>query len=78
MSRNVVCVDSLSKQKAHPALVLFRRETTTALEMEHGCEAKGTWSLLRMMNDCVMQPLLTVSVSKGNKTSQAMVFFIAK
>ena len=27
-----------------------------------------------MLNDCVMQPLLTVSVSKGNKVKESMVF----
>ena len=74
MSRNVAYIDNLSKQKVYPALALFSREMTTPLEIEYGHEAKGTWSLLRMMNDYIMQPLLTASVSKGKKTSEAMIF----
>ena len=67
MSKNVACVDNISKKKSSPALALFIGEMTTALEFECGNEAKGTCPLLRMLNDCTMQPLLTVSMSKGNE-----------
>ena len=74
MSKNVACVDNLSKQKVSPALSLFSRGMTTALEFEYGNEAKGKWSLIRMLNDYVMQPLLTISVSNLNKVKDSMVF----
>ena len=51
MRRNVVHVDNLSKQKVSPALNLFRRTLTTALEDDHGDMAKGTWSFSRIFND---------------------------
>ena len=64
----------LSRQKVSPDLSLFSREMTTKLEFECGNEAKGKWSLLRMLNYCVMQPLLTISVSNLNKVKDSMVF----
>ena len=74
MPRNVACADSLKKQKVLPALALFSTNLTSALEKEYGNAAEGTCKLLRMMNDHVVQPLLTVSPQKGFKTKEAMVF----
>ena len=73
MSKNVAYIDNLIKKVSH-ALTFFSIEMTMALEFEYGNEAKGTWSLLRMLNDYVMQLLLTVSISKGNKVKDSMVF----
>ena len=75
MAKNAAYVDSLSKQKASPALALFSREMTTALDNEHKGLASGTSNFLKMINNCVMQPLLNVSLSKGYKIKEAMVFF---
>ena len=36
--------------------------------------AKGIWSFLRIFNDHMMQPLLTVSTSKGIKIKEALIF----
>ena len=44
------------------------------LEKEYGDLAKETYSLLRMFNDHIVQPLLTVSPSKGYTIKEAMVF----
>ena len=66
--------DNLSKQKVSPALALFSNEMTTALKNEYGDEAKGTWAFLKMFNDYIIQPLLTVSTSKGLKVREAAVF----
>ena len=74
MPRNVAYVDSLSKQKVSLALALFSTNLTSALEKEYGNAAKGTCKLLRMMNDYVVQPLLTTSPQKGFKTKELMVF----
>ena len=57
-----------------PALALFSNELTTDLEFECKEAAKGTCRSLRMFNDFVFQPLLTVSVSKGYKVKEVMVF----
>ena len=64
MPRNVAHVESLNKQKVSPALALFSINLTSALEKEHGNAAEGACKLLRMMNDHVVQPLLTVSPQK--------------
>ena len=45
-----------------------------ALQNECGDEAKETWMFLKRLNDCTMQPLLTVSTSKGLKAREAVVF----
>ena len=62
------------QENLSPALSVFSREITTSLEFEHGNEAKGTLSLLRMLNDCATQPLIKVWISNGNKVKESMVF----
>ena len=42
MAKNVAHIDDLSKQKVPPALALFTREITMALEDEHKDSASGT------------------------------------
>ena len=74
MSMNVAYIDSLSKKQASPALNLFQRELTTALENEHGDMAKGTWSFFRMFNDHITLPLLAISISKGIQIKEASTF----
>ena len=73
IAKNVTLVDNLSKKKVPPTLALFAREMTTALEDEHKGLASGTSIFLKMINDCVIQPLLTVSISKGHEAKKAMV-----
>ena len=74
MPRNVVYADSLSKQKVLPALALFSTNLASALEKEYGNAAEGAYKLLRMMNDYVVQPLLTTFLQKGFKIKELMVF----
>ena len=74
MQRNVAFIDNMSKQKVKPALALFSKDLTTALKDQHGNEAIGTCKFLEMFQDYTMQPLLTVSASKGNKVKEATVF----
>ena len=64
----------MNKQKVPPVLALFCNELTTALQNEYGNEAKSTWSLLRIIIDYIIQPLLTITTSKGLKVKEAMVF----
>ena len=54
-----------NKQKVPPILALFSNELVTALKNENGEVAEGTFALLRMMNNCTMQPILTLTASKG-------------
>ena len=58
-----------------PVLALFSRDLTAGLEDENGEAARGTWSFLRTMNDFVVQPLLTVTTSKGCNVKEALIFF---
>lgn len=74
ISKNVAYPDNLSKQKVSPALTLFSRELTTALQNKHGGQAKGIWLFLKILNHCILQPLLTASASKGLKVREAAVF----
>ena len=74
MQRNVAFIDNMSKQKVKPALALFSKDLTTALKDQHGNEAIGTYKFLEMFQDYIIQPLLTVSTSKGNKVKEATVF----
>ena len=53
---------------------MFSTNLTSALEKECGNAAEGACKLLRMMNDYVVQPLLTTSPQKGFKTKESMVF----
>ena len=73
--KNFLCIDNLRKQKLSPSLALFSCKITTALEIEYRNEAKGIWSLLHIINNYIMQQLLTVSVSRGNKILEAMIFY---
>ena len=78
MNRNIACIDNLSKQKVSPALALFSENITTALRDQHGDQAKGTWEFLTFFNDYIIQPLLTISASKGCKIKSATVFMSAE
>ena len=74
INRNVACIDNLSKQKVSPALALFDRNLTTALENEHGEKERGDCALLKNINGHAVQPLLTVTTSKGLKLKEATIF----
>ena len=74
INRNIAYVDNLSKQKVKPALALFSKEVTTALRDEYGSEADRTTNFLEIFQDCIIQPLLTVSPSKANKVKEVSVF----
>ena len=63
--KNTVNPDNLSKQKVKPALALFSKELTKALESEFGEKAKGTYAFLAFINKHVMQPLITTDPKKG-------------
>ena len=63
----------MNKQKVPPDLALFCNELVTALQNEYGDEAKGTWSLLRMINNYIIQPQLTITTSKGLKVKEAII-----
>ena len=76
MPINVAYVQSLSKQKVSLALALFSTNLTYALEKEYGNTAKSTYKLLRMMNNYMVQPLLTTSLQKGFKTKELIVFHL--
>ena len=74
MNINAAYVDNLSKQKVSHVRALFDKNLTTALENEHGEKEKGTWILLRTINDYVMKPLLTISTSKSLKIKESTIF----
>ena len=79
MHATIECLKMLPTQiiwikKSPPTLNFFCIELTTALENEYGDAANRTWALLRMMIDHVVQPLLTVTKSKGRKTQEAIFF----
>ena len=78
MNRNAAYIENVSKQKANPVLSLFDINLTTALKDEYGEAAKGTWDFLKLFNDCIAQPLLNVSTSKGVKIKEASIFIFAK
>ena len=59
VKKNTVNPDNLSKQKVKPALALFSKELTKALETEFGEKAKGTYDFLAFINKHVMQTLIT-------------------
>ena len=74
MLRNVAHISNLNRQKVPPTLALFSIELTSALKNKYGGLAKGTYFLLRIFNNYVVQPLLTISPSKGYVMKEAMVF----
>ena len=74
INRNATCVDSLREKKVALVLNLFRPELRTALEDEYGYMDKGAWYFLKVFNDRIMQPLLTVSISKWFKIKEALIF----
>ena len=63
--KNTVNPDNLSKQKVKPALALFSKELTKALETEFGEKAKGTHAFLAFINKHVTQLLITTYPKKG-------------
>ena len=72
--RSVAYVEKLSEQKVTPALALLRTELASALEKYYGKVAKGTWVLLRMINEHVTQPLFAFDARKGYETKEAIFF----
>ena len=70
--KNIACADSLIKQKVSLTLAFLGLNLVTALEDEHGSKAKVTWSVLRMLNDCIIQLLFTVKEGNGFKNKEAV------
>ena len=64
----------MNKQKVPLTLALFCNELITVLQNEYSNEAKSTWSLLRIINNYIIQPQLTITTSKGLKVKEAIVF----
>ena len=60
LSQNTVCPSNLSK-KVEPALKMFGRELTSGLWDEFSEKVKGTYLLLELINDYVMQSILTTN-----------------
>ena len=78
MSRNISCVDNLSKKKVSSALSSLDKNLAAALKDEYGEGAKVTWAFLIFFNYHIIQPLLTVSTSKGIKIKEVITFIFSE
>ena len=63
-SKSIPCADSLRNYKVSTVLDFLCQNLTTTLEDEDGSKEKGTWSFLRMLNDCITQLIFPVTASK--------------
>ena len=70
ISCDVAYVDNSNKQKVKPTLALFSKELTTILQDEYGEEANEIINFLEFFPDHIIQPILTVSIAKGDKVKE--------
>ena len=74
ISPSVIKPTNLGKQAVSPALKLFSKELSDALDARYGNKVAGTTKFLRMINNHIIQPLTVTHADKGQLVKEAKVF----